>query len=53
MESELREKVEEGVEFAILDVRRGKLFNYVNDDPRLLILAKSEGHSFAEMWKEL
>lgn len=53
MESELREKVGEGVEFAILDVRRGKLFVYSNDDPRLLILLKSEGREFADMWKEL
>ena len=53
MESELRNKVENGVEFAMLDVRRGKLFTYVNNDPRLLILLKTEGHSFAEMWKEL
>lgn len=53
MESELRDKVDENVEFAILDVRRGKLFTYVNDDPRLLILLKSEGREFAEMWREL
>lgn len=53
MESELRDKVGENVEFAMLDVRRGKLFTYVNDDPRLLILLKSEGREFAEMWKEL
>lgn len=52
MESELREKVEDQVEFAILDVRRGKLFTYVNNDPRLLVLARSEGRSFVEMWKE-
>lgn len=50
MESELREKVDENIVFAILDVRRGKLFTYVNSDPRLLILLKSEGRSFAEMW---
>lgn len=53
MESELRDKVDENVEFAMLDVRRGKLFTYVNNDPRLLILLKSEGREFAEMWKEL
>ena len=53
MESELREKVGEDVEFAMLDVRRGRLFTYVNDDPRLLILLKSEGREFADMWKEL
>lgn len=53
MESELRDKVGENVEFAMLDVRRGKLFPYVNEDPRLLILLKSEGREFAEMWKEL
>ena len=53
MENELRERVGRGVQFAILDVRRGKLFSYVNNDPRLLILAKSEGREFADMWKEL
>lgn len=53
MEEELREKVGEGVQFAILDVRRGKLFTYTNDDPRLLILLKTEGREFAEMWREI
>ena len=53
MESELREKTGESIEFAILDVRRGKLFLHVENDPRLLILLKSEGMEFAEMWKEL
>lgn len=53
MESELREKAGESIEFAILDVRRGKLFLHVENDPRLLILLKSEGMEFAEMWKEL
>lgn len=53
MESELRDKVGDNVKFAMLDVRRGKLFPYINDDPRLLILLKSEGREFAEMWKEL
>lgn len=53
MESELREKVDETVEFGILDVKRGKLFLHVDNDPRLLILLKSEGLEFAEMWKEL
>ncbi len=51
MESELREKVDESVEFAVLDVKRGKLYSYVNNDPRLLILLKSEGREFAEMWR--
>lgn len=53
MENELRVKVDDDIVFAILDVRRGKLFSYVNNDPRLLVLARSEGRSFAEMWKEL
>lgn len=53
MESELREKVGDSVEFAILDVKRGKLFLHVDNDPRLLILLKMEGMEFAEMWKEL
>ena len=53
LESELREKVGENVEFAILDVRRGRLYNCVNKDPKLLILLKTEAHSFAEMWREI
>lgn len=53
MESELREKVDDTVGFAVLDVKRGKLFTYVNDDPRLLILVKREGRYFAEMWRDL
>lgn len=53
MESELRERAGHDVVFAILDVRRGKLFTYVNTDPRLLILLKSESHEFVELWKEL
>ena len=53
MESELREKVGDSVEFGILDVKRGKLFLHVDNDPRLLILVNSEGMAFANMWKEL
>lgn len=53
MESELREKVDEDVEFGILDVKRGKLFLHVDNDPRLLILLKSEGLEFAEMRRQL
>ena len=53
MESELRDKVDDSVEFGILDVKRGKLFLHVDNDPRLLILLKTEGMEFAEMWKEL
>ncbi|MBO6252156.1 MAG: hypothetical protein J6O49_00695, partial [Bacteroidaceae bacterium] len=53
MESELREKVDNDLEFGILDVRRGKLFLHTDNDPRLLILLKTEGMEFAEMWKEL
>lgn len=53
MESELRDRVDSDIEFAVLDVRRGKLFNYVNKDPRLGVFLKSEGREFSEMWKEL
>lgn len=53
MENQLREKVDEDVLFAILDVRKGRLYPYVNDDPRLMIFLKSEGREFAEMWREL
>ena len=53
MESELREKVDPSIDFAVLDVRRGKLFKYVNDDPRLKILLKAEGRAFSDMWKDI
>lgn len=53
LESELRERVEDNVEFAILDVKRGKLFNCVNKDPKLMILLKAEARSFAELWREV
>ena len=53
MECELREKVDDDVEFAILDVKRGKLFTHVNDNPRLLVLLKSEGREFSDMWREI
>lgn len=53
MESELREKVSEDVEFGLLDVKRGKLFLHTENDPRLLTLLKAEGLEFSEMWNEL
>ncbi len=53
MESELRPKVRPEVSFSILDVRRGKLFSYVNEDPRILSLLKTEGESFSKLWREL
>ena len=53
MENELREKVDEGVRFAILDVRRGKIFSYANDNPRLLVLLRAESRSFADIWNGL
>lgn len=52
MNSELREKVGENVELAILDVRRGKLFSCVNTDSKLLVLLKAEARAFADMWRE-
>lgn len=53
MKSELLEKVDEDVQFAVLDVKRGKLYTYVNEDPRLLIMLKREARYFADTWKEL
>lgn len=52
MNSELREKVGENVELAILDVRRGKLFSCVNTDPKLRVLLKAEARAFTDMWRE-
>jgi hypothetical protein len=53
MESELRGRVDPDIEFAVLDVRRGKLFKYVNNDPRLKVLLKAEGRAFSNMWKDI
>lgn len=53
LENELREKVEDNVKFAILDVRRGKLFICVNNDPKFMVLLKAEARSFTEIWREI
>lgn len=53
LEHELREKVEEKAVFMVLDVNRGKAFEYKNTDPKLFILMKNEARSFENNWKEL
>ena len=54
MEHELREKVnDENAVFAVLDIKRGKLFEYSNSDRNLYILLESEAMSFKHTWENL
>lgn len=53
MENELRSKVEAEVIFAVLDVKRGKLFENKNLDPSLKGLLNGEARSFETIWKSL
>lgn len=53
MEKELRSKVEEEVVFAVLDVKRGKLFENKNLDPTLCGLLNGEARSFETIWKSI
>ncbi|NLK53130.1 MAG: hypothetical protein GX295_11925 [Syntrophomonadaceae bacterium] len=52
MEKELREKVGgDEVVFAVLDVKRGKLFENKNKDTSLYFLLQGEARGFEAMWK--
>lgn len=54
MEKELRESVEDDkVIFAILDVKRGKIFEKKNYDPSLFFLLQGEAKSFETIWKSM
>jgi hypothetical protein len=53
MEQELRAKVKEEVVFAVLDVKRAKLFNNQNLDPVLVGLLQGEAKSFETIWKSI
>jgi hypothetical protein len=53
MEKELREKVGEEPIFAVLDVKRGKLFENKNKESGLYSLLKGEAKSFEAQWKDL
>lgn len=53
MENELRDKVETDAIFAVLDIKRGKLFEYKNADKRIYSLLKVEARSFENLWHEL
>jgi hypothetical protein len=53
MEKELRDKVETNSIFGVLDVKRGKLFEYKNTDTKLLYLLESEAESFESLWHKL
>lgn len=54
MEKELREKVAgDEVIFAVLDVKKGKLFENKNKDVSLMPLLKGEVRSFETIWKNL
>jgi len=53
MEQELRTKVEKEVIFAVLDVKRGKLFENQNLDKALIGLLNGEAKSFETIWKSI
>ena len=53
MEQGLRKKVGEDVVFAVLDVRRGKLYAAREYNPKLSVLLKAEAKSFQQAWKGL
>jgi len=53
MENELRSKVDEEVKFAVLDVKRGKLFESKKFDPVIVGLLYGEARSFETIWKSL
>lgn len=53
MEQELRPKVEEDAVFAVLDIKRGKLFSTKPTDPKLRILLKTEAQEFEAIWKQI
>ena len=53
MEQELRSKVDKEVIFAVLDVKRGKLFENRNLDPALVGLLNGEARSFETIWKSI
>lgn len=54
MEKELRAKVGgDEVLFAVLDVKRGKLFENKTKDTSLYSLLKGEARSFESQWKDI
>lgn len=53
MEKELRDKVETNAIFGVLDIKRGKLFEYKNNDSKLFLLLEVEATSFESLWKRL
>ncbi|WP_313029667.1 hypothetical protein [Soonwooa sp.] len=54
MEEELRSKVAgDEIIFAVLDVKRGKLFENKNKDVSLFPLLKGEARSFETIWKSI
>lgn len=54
MEQELREKADDTkTVFAVLDIKRGKLFEYLKKDTKIPLLLKAEARSFELLWNEL
>jgi hypothetical protein len=53
MVKELKEKVPDESVFCVLDIKRGKLYNYSNANKNLYTLLKAEAQSFEAMWKEI
>lgn len=53
MGKEFQYKVETNSIFGVLDVKRGKLFEYKNTDIKLLYLLEAEAESFESLWHKL
>ena len=53
MEKELREKVADDAVFCVLDIKRGKLYEYKSSGKNLYTLLKVEAQGFETMWKEI
>jgi len=53
MEKELRDKTIDNALFGVLDIKRGKLFEYKKNDEKLYSLLKAEARSFESLWNEL
>lgn len=53
MAKELREKVEDNATFAVLDIKKGKLFEYKENDKNLYALLKAEARGFESIWLDI
>lgn len=53
MEQGLRKKAGDNVVFAVMDVKRGKLYEYRGENPRIPILLAGEAAGFLNAWNAL